>query len=200
MIAWLKLHGFEDMTDAEIAQSITFSVAELCRFRKWEFMDTVATVAVAQGISTVLTGVGTVHSVYDDTNNHRLVPYADSDFVDMAAGNLTELGVPLWYQVLAGSLMVFPGASTALSLRVVTTAAPPTISASSTEAQFVVPAQHHEVIAYGALYRLYALNDDTENVTIFKQLFEQGRDQMVYDVSVTNVDRFPFVQDVVGYD
>ncbi len=56
------------------------------------------------------------------------------------------------------------------------------LTAGSLEADILLPAQWHEAIIAGALYRINAREDDPENAAMFKSMFDEIMENMRQDL------------------
>lgn len=104
----------------------------------------------------------------------------DVHFKDRSA-QLDLTGTPYNYFFVGRQLYLYP-IPTSGTFRITYLAHQADLDASSAEADILLPAQWHEAIIAGALYRINAREDDPENAAMFKSMFDEIMENMRQDL------------------
>jgi hypothetical protein len=191
-------YGFADTGLNRKIEKIQAAVWDIESRKPWPFLEASMLLNYAGGSDTASnapTDLRQALRVRDMTTGRRLNPMRLDDADDAIGTELTLAGDPLFYYFEAGQLKVWPlppAATGRLKLRYIKRSA--AISDSSPEAAYLIPAQHHEAILFGALVRLYDMEDDVELAVRFQGLYEKRIAEMVDDVFKQQYDQPDYIR------
>lgn len=175
----LDLHGFEDIEDADKVGVINDVLQEINTREPWPFLEVMVDLTDADfdadGVVD-FTALPTLASVLDIINTEtygRSIRWIRRD--EHFKRNATQLdltGTPYKYFFVNNDLYLWPipdGGTYRLTYLQVQEV----VDISSAEADILLPARHHRLIALGALYKLHSQEDDPENAALFKSQFDE---------------------------
>lgn len=190
-------YGFTDTSTPRKIEKIQSAIWDIERRKPWPFLETSLLLDYAGGsavASNTPTDLRAVVRARDMSTGARLVPMRLDDADDYIGTQTTQSGDPSIYYREGGQLKVWPvppAASDRIQLKYIRRS--PAITDSSAESAYLIPATHHEVILFGALVRLYDMEDDVELAQRFQGLYEQGIQTMIDDVFHDQFDRTDFI-------
>jgi hypothetical protein len=202
----LSDYGFTDTTTTRKMEKINAAVWDLCGREAWPFLE--ATVDLTfDGVNSVPTNLPadfqSVLDIIDTTDSGtKLQPLLLQEADAAISMQLTQSGTPIYYYFIAGQLNIaqVPVAGTVLRMRYIRKH--PQLLQTDVEAAILVPREHHEVIEFATLVKLYDMEDDTDLSVRFQQLYEKGINDMRQSVWMRQYDRPQHIQvtDVYDYD
>lgn len=189
MITELQDHGFDDASDARMMAVLNDAYWDACAREPWPFLvksvvlsfddDTgspsqsdewptdfraVTAIGVTAGNSSTVTGKLN-HIRYDDW----LTTY----------GANPQTGIPTMYYFIGNQVYFYPQPNTDVQITMAYLQQPAALADATAEASIVIPpAFHRSVIVNGALFKLYAMEDDTDIAPTFETYFERGLENM----------------------
>lgn len=189
-------YGYEDTGTTRKVEKIQAAIWAIERREAWPFLQT--SVDLTFSGNTQLPDTQPVRfraglRAKDLTTTTRLEAVRLEDAEDYIGVNYTTTGDPRIYYFEGGKLKVWPQppAGRVVRFKYVQRSAP--ITASSTEADILIPSEHYEAILLGALMRLSVMEDDEEIAAAIAPLFEQAVAEMVADVMPEQFDRTDYI-------
>lgn len=201
----LSDYGFADTTTTRKLEKINATVWDITAREPWPFMET------------------TIDLNFDGTNaapsNWPTDFQADLDIIRLDTGRklqpvrlqeadtalnlqLAQPGnAPIYYYFIGGQLYVapIPPAGTGV-LRMRYIRKHPALVQADPETAFLIPREHHEVILFGTLVKLYDLEDDTDLSVRFQQLYEKKYSDMRGAIWMRQYDRPDHIVITDAYD
>jgi hypothetical protein len=192
LIDELNEHGFEDTVTERKVAVLYDTIADICAREPWPFLE--------KNITLTFNGTNPYASNWpaDFSKGLAITRAADGRTIQWErretikkryANTLTQVGIPEWYYFLGGRAQFLPIPSAGETLDMDYIATHPTITVDTEEAEILIPARHHRVIAVGALYKLYMLEDDPELAQVFRAEYEARLQTMREDLSRLQYDR-----------
>jgi hypothetical protein len=178
IITFIEGHGFTDTPSADKLAAINAAYTDICRLEPWPFLEASDGVAF-DGTSAVPTDFPTdfraATGVIDTRLGgvRRLVPIRHEEL--LAKTDPAEPpGPPLYYYFINKTMHFWPMPTAGYDTVIINYIRRVTkLTAVSTEANILVPWEHHMAIVYGALKYLYYQDDDPELSVGAKQLFDE---------------------------
>lgn len=195
MLAEIRDHGFDDLTDSRILSFLNDTYWDICSREAWPFLEATAAVSVdSNGLVTSPTDIDKVLSLHDTGLGRSLSPMRLDDFSSTYASNLTRTGDPFAYFFIGDDLYVYPiGTSNSLVVRYIRRPAALTVSPDSSP---IMPVQHHRAVVLGSLIKCYMMEDDFENASMFTNAYEKKLFDMRNNLWFQQYDRTDTIMDV----
>lgn len=190
-------YGFLDTPLERKVEKLQAAVWDIESRKPWPFLETSTLLNYAGASDTASnapTDLRQVLRARDLTNGRRLAAVRLDDADDMIGTELTLEGDPQFYYFEGGQLKVWPlppVATGRIKLRYIRRSA--AITDSSPESAFLIPAHHHEAPLFGALYRLYDMEDDVELGSRFQSLYEKRISEMDGDLFKQQYDQPDYI-------
>lgn len=204
IIAELDEHGFEDVTEAEKVRAIQGTIWQVEGMYPWPFLEQSINLDFAGSADTASNFPGDFRATVrlkDLTTGLRLLPLRLEEFEDRVGTEHSQAGDPRLYYFEGTSLKVWPlpAVSTGrVKMRYIRWS--DEITAASVEADILFPKYfHREVIANGALSRMYEMEDDPELASRFEQRQDKAIQLALEALFKRQYDR-PDVIEVVDQD
>ena len=200
MLSDLGDYGFSDTSTTTKVRALQKAVWAIEGSEPWPFLEAEddanfsGTSGVPSNWTTDFTRCRTILRVKDLSTGARIRPLRMDDFEDRVGKDYTTAGDPLvyWFQNREPNFYPLPPSSTArVRIRFIQRSA--AITASSTEAAFLIPVQYHEVIIARTLPILYAMEDDIELAQYFAANAVELQARMKSDIFVQQYDMPDFV-------
>jgi hypothetical protein len=175
IITILDDHGFTDTdTNTKLAY-LQWAITQFCAMEPWPFLEATATLTFTGSSSTPVTAPPNFRAVrtLNDASTGRKIMPERLDTLENAQGMLTtQLSDPLFYYIEAGQLNLapIPPASFTGKLRYLQFQPDVNVATSS----LLIPNRYWMVLAFGALSRLYAQDDDMETSLQMQQVFKES--------------------------
>lgn len=177
MITELNDHGFSDESTTAKVRSLQHAVYDIEGREPWPFIEAVITLTF-DGTNSYPSNMPTNYRALlnaVDMATAQKIRWVRSEEFDSIVGN--QQGLPQTAGILLmywdGSHVNFwpvPSASATVRMRYQVWS--PAISSGSLETDFKIPAQYHDIIVAGALWRLYEMNDDPDLAARWEQHVE----------------------------
>lgn len=195
MLAEIRDHGFDDLTDTRLLGFLNDSYWDVCSREPWPFLEATASATVdSNGKVTSPTDIGAVLKFVDTVVGTTLEPMRDDEFLSTNSLITTQTGDPNKYHFVGNDVYVHPiSTSNSLTLRYIRI---PSALTTSPDATPILPERHQRVIVLGALIKCYFMEDDTDNVAASTNLYEQKISQMRRDLWMRQYDRPDSIQDM----
>lgn len=197
-------YGFTDTSAIRKLEKINATVWDICSREAWPFLE--------KSVDLNFDGINAAPSnspidlqavldiVRTDTGN-KLQPLRLQEADATMALQLTQVGPAYYYYFIGGALKIaqIPSVGNA-QLRMRYIAKHPVLVQTDVEATILIPREHHEAILYGALLKLYDLEDDTDLSVRFQQLFEGKLQDMRSSIWMRQYDRPDHIVVLDSYD
>lgn len=192
LIDELNEHGFEDTVTERKVAVLYDTIQDICSREPWPFLEKNVTLTFdgTNGYpSNWPTDFSKVLSIIRPADGRTIQWERRETLRKRYANVLTQAGIPEWYSFLGGRANFLPIPTVSESLDMDYICTHPVIAESSVEADILIPARHHRVIAVGGLYKLYMLEDDPELAQVFRAEYEARLQVMREDLSRLQYDR-----------
>jgi hypothetical protein len=195
MLAEIRDHGFDDLTDSRILSFLNDTYYDICTREAWPFLEATASATVnSDGKVTAPTNIDKVLSFHDTGVGRSLSPMRLDDFSSTYASNLTQTGDPYSYYFIGDDVYVYPiSSSNSLTVRYIRR---PIALTVSPDASPILPIQHHRAVVLGSLVKCYMMEDDFENASMFTNAFEKKLFDMRNNLWFKQYDRTDTIMDV----
>lgn len=182
MISDIDDHGFED-TDEERKLAVLNDVYQDVLAREaWPFLEALDLEANLQvDENGVVTGTDDIRAVLFFRYTQRTIdPIRLDDFLNSYGNRLDQTGQPWCFYFIGNELRVWPIPSSTPSGAVLAyIKRAEDLTASTGEDDILLPREYHrDILVNGALYKLYALEDDAELAAGFQRYFEEAVQRM----------------------
>lgn len=178
--------GFEDTDEADKLEAINDTLWDIESRAPWPFLE--KTIALNfDGASPTPTNVPSDFKsaiwVYDNTNGVTLWPERLSTVRDRHGTMIATVSEPSLYYFIGDEIRFWPvpNASTG-RFQLDYYATQPELAAVGVEADILLPKRHHRAIVFGALWRLYEIEDDPEQGAVFNDRYERRLESMFEDL------------------
>jgi hypothetical protein len=198
----LSDYGFTDTTTTRKMEKINATLWDITSREPWPFMQTTIDLTF-DGINAVATNSPTdfqsaLDLIRQDTGR-KLQPLrmeeADAE-LNLA---LASTGLPSYYYFIGNALNFAPIPPAGLVVRMRYVKKHAALLQTDVEAAILIPREHHEVLLYGTLVKLYDLEDDTDLSVRFQQLYENKYQDMRGAIWMKQYDRPQRIQIVDQY-
>ncbi len=182
MIDELEDHGFDDATEERQLSKINTAYWDICAREPWPFLEKTVVLSfdddtgaptVSDEWPTDFRAAVVLVTTAGSSPGTKLKQMRYDDWL-IAYGTDTTVGVPLVYYFIGNTCHFFPQPETTTQITMMYLQQPAAIAAASAEADIVIPAAFHQVIVDGALFKMYAMEDDTDIAPTFETYFERG--------------------------
>lgn len=216
IIAELGNHGFTDSATTTMMFAINSAYWDVCGRQEWPFLMKSATLSFNGSTSTSTNLPSDFHAVqamqvngfatFDGWTDGTIRHERYDDMLNNYLGASTQpVDVPRFFYFIGTQLNFYPIPPSTTTVLMSYIATPADLQSSDVEATILIPKQfHRSTLLNGALYRLYAMEDDTDLAAGFQQFYEQGIQQMQHWASKLQFQRGDVVHQVehdrYGYD
>lgn len=178
IITELNNHGFTDTSDTQKMFVINDTLWDLEAVEPWPFLEK----SVALNFdgtnpypSNMPTDFKQVQFLTDTVNDVGVYPERVETVRDRYSGlfltNVDSNSI-LYYQ-WGGQLRIYPRPPLSTGRYYLDyIATQPTLTSADVEASILLPKRHHRLITLGAVYKLYAMEDDLQNAQAFQSMYE----------------------------
>ena len=179
-------HGFEDTSTERKLAKINDAMWDIESREPWPFLEKTTTLdfdGTSPSPTNMPADFKTVIWLYDNSNGVTIWPERLSTIRDRYGSVLTQVSDPASYYFVGGQIRLYPvpPVSTArFQLDYVATQAE--VIESTLQSAILLPPRHHQAIVLGALWRLYKMEDDPENGSMFQVDYENKIMQMREDL------------------
>lgn len=182
IISDLDDHGFSDTSPTRKMAVINEAYWDVCGREPWPFLEKSATLS--------FTGSDTPSNLPADFNAVvQMVPAAGAtypvnwmrydDWLNMY-GNTPSTGIPQVFYFIGSTMHFYPTPTNGTQVTMFYLSTPVELQSTDAEAAIVLPPQFHRtLLVNGALYRLYAMEDDMALSQGFQTFYETGIARMI---------------------
>lgn len=185
-------HGFEDTTDTRKLVAINDTLADVCSREPWPFLEKTlqfsfdGTSGKPSNFPTDFKALVTL----TDPSTGRTINHERRDVLQKRyASQWSLVDIPVYFYMESGVARAYPIPTSGYKLDSLYLATHPVVTSATLEAEILIPPRHHRVVPIGALYKLYAMEDDPENSSLFKAEYEDRIQKMREDLSHLQYDR-----------
>lgn len=174
-------HGFEHISTTRKLEALNEAYWDACGREPWPFLQRYVRLAFTGTTDTASNWPSDFQAVFSmEYEGGTSVAFMRIDDWEQAFGSITAYtGIPNNFYLLEGEAHFWPWPSSDMRVRMTYIMTPDELDASSVTADIVLPKQYHRsLLVNGALYRLYAMQDDMEQANGFQQFFEQSLEKM----------------------
>ena len=183
--------GYDDLETADKVAFINRALKAIVNREPWAFREVFQDFAAADTVNST-TGLvdygdltydfGGLMDIVNTDSTGRNIRWIRRDvhFKDRSA-DLDSTGTPYNYFFVGRQLYLYP-IPTSGNFRITYLAHQGDLDENDVEASILLPAQWHEVIIAGALYRINAREDDPENAAMFKSMHDELMENMRQDL------------------
>lgn len=191
-------YGFEDTGTERKVEKVQAAIWAIERRKPWPFLETSANLSFDGSSGTPTAPPARFRSglkTRDMTTGRRLEPLRLDDAEEHIGVNESQAGDPILYYFEGGQIKVWPVPPAGRIVRLKYIQRSPAIDEASTWASgdILIPNEHYEVILYGALQRLYAMEDDVELAVAMAAQFEKSVQEMEADIYPQQFDRPDYI-------
>jgi hypothetical protein len=178
----LSDHGFGDTGQTRKVSFIQETIWDIEGREPWPFLEAAATNLTFSGSSGVPTNMPAnfraVTSLRDTTTGKFLHWIRDDEFEQIIGTADTQVGSPCYYYFSGNALNLYPlpDASRTVKLKYLQWSS--AISDTTLEAAILIPKQFHRAIVWGALWKLYEMEDDPDTADKYLGHYENALDKM----------------------
>lgn len=167
-------HGFEDTSDERKLAILNDVYHDVCSREPWPFLEAMDTSpSLSNNVLTADNPIRAVLFLHDGTK--ELMPMRQDDFLRVYGSNVDATGTPNVYYFVGNELRVYPQPSSASGMTLLYIRREADLAADDTSSDILLPSEFHRgVLVNGALYKLYALEDDGELAAGFQRYYEES--------------------------
>jgi hypothetical protein len=204
IIAELDDHGFADTSSTRKVAQLNATYWRICGMKPWPFLEKNVALdfdGTNAFPSNLPTDFKAVKSLW---NTDGPIHFARLDTLRRAYGSdMTTVGAPVYFYFLGTQLRFYPvpPAGTA-TVQMDYIHRPAALTSVTTEPNIIIPFQYHRLLVTGTLVKLYSMEDDPENASVFAQEFKELMSEMYADMWQLQFDRSDqiFITDPEEYD
>ena len=174
-------HGFEDTSEERKVAVLNDVYQEVCAREPWPFLEAFIRLSFNGADETATNMPADFRALLAARveDGARVIHMRLDDFEKNFGTNTPTVGTPVVYYFLGNELHFYPIPSTSVRVRMPYIRNPDDLTASSVEADIILPREfHRSILVNGALFKLYALEDDAELAAGFQQFMEQAVTRM----------------------
>lgn len=175
ILSELDDHGFEDSSEERKLSALNDAYQDVLSREAWPFLEMLERSANLTLSDDVIEASEPIRAVlFFRCLSRTIVPIQTNLFLEQYGNRLDQAGTPWMYYFIGNDLHVWPVPATMPSdttLYYIRRAED--LEANTGEDDIVLPREYHrDILVNGALYKLYALEDDAELASGFQQYFE----------------------------
>lgn len=182
MLSDIDDHGFEDTEEARKVAVLNDVYQDVLAREPWPFLEALDPEANIQvDENGVVSASDDIRAVLWFRYTQRTIdPIRLDDFLNSYGNRLTQTGQPWCFYFVGNELRVWPIPSSTPSGAVLSyIKRAEDLTASTDEEDILLPREYHRnILVNGALYKLYALEDDAELAAGFQRYFEEAVQRM----------------------
>lgn len=187
----IDLAGYDDLEETDKVKFINQAVKGITNREPWAFREVFDDIDAATSVdpgtgaldmSDLTFAFGGLMDIVNLGTSGYTIKWIRRDvhFKDRSA-NLDQTGTPYNYFFVGRQLYLYP-IPTSGTFRITYLAHQTDLAASDTADDILLPAEWHEAITTGALYRINMREDDPENASMFKSAFDEIMTNMRQDL------------------
>lgn len=185
-------HGFEDTTDTRKLVAINDTLADLCSREPWPFLQKTIQLSFdgTSGKASNFPSDFRAMLTLTDPSTGATINHERADVLRKRyASQWSLVDIPVYFYMEGNFAKAYPLPTSGYKLDALYLCSHPVVDATTLEAAILLPPRHHRVVPVGALYKLYAMEDDPENSALFKAEYEDRILKMREDLSHQQYDR-----------
>lgn len=201
MIDELEDHGFADTATARKVAVINDTLWDIESRHPWPFLETentAFTLTAGSATPSLPSDFSKMLSFTIPSEEVVMLPERLDTITKMIAGHESDQGVPGIYYFVGNTLKIWKVPQTTYTASIRYLKSQPEVDENDVASAVLLPARHHRVVVLGALYKLYAMEDDPELAIAFKQQYEERIELMAEDLFKRQYDRTDRIVDVWG--
>lgn len=174
-------HGFDDTSDERKLAVLNDVYHDVCSREPWPFLEILTTAPELTGnvVGPETDGPGIRAVLFLRERTQELQPMRLDDFMRIYGGRIDQTGKPYLYYFVGDELRIYPTPSSAPVLLLAYIRREEDLAVDSETEDILLPSEfHRNVLVNGALYKLYALEDDAELASGFQRYYEEGIQRM----------------------
>jgi hypothetical protein len=187
MIDELEDHGFDDASDERMLAVLNDAYWDACAREPWPFLEKTVVLSFdddSGGTSdewptdfrAAFTMAVTTGNTISSASKVKRMRY--DDWLEQY-GATTASGIPLVWYTIGNTAYFYPTPSSDIKITMGYLQQPAALADATAETDIVIPvAFHRSVIVNGALFKLYAMEDDTDIAPTFETYYERGLQNM----------------------
>jgi hypothetical protein len=177
ILSTLDDHGFDsETTDRKVAM-VNAAYYDICSREPWPFLEKTIALAFDGSAAVATNWPADFRSAWiiQITSVQTAGPLKFIRYDDwlQSYGASPQTGTPQLAYFVANEVSFYPTPTADMVVTMGYLANPAALTDTSLEADILVPAQFHQAIVDGALYKLYAMEDDTDIAPTFETYFER---------------------------
>ncbi len=214
MMSELDDHGFDDVSDTRQVAVINDVIWDCYGREAWPFLEAQISLTFSGSsgaptnwpTATFRAALGLQWTTGSGSNQGMPLEYIRyDDFLKKYGSQTGATGSPKLFYFIASTLYVFPTPRSTDVVSMAYVLSPAAVTSATTEATLLLPKEfHRSVIVNGALYKLYAMEDDVDIAPFFKNEYESAMARMrefVWKKQYSNNDVIhPVDADDLGWD
>ncbi len=184
MILEFTDHGFADVTSTRAVAMINDAYWDVCAREPWPFLVTTVRLTFS-GTSyepvSPITDLRAVVATKVENNGSPLMYLRTDSFEEAYGDNTIVQGTPAAFTIDGQKAMHFyPAPDSSTVVRVTYLKRPAALTSGSLSATIAIPLEfHRSVLVNGALFKMYAMEDDTATSPAFETFYERGLQNMM---------------------
>jgi hypothetical protein len=211
MINELNDHGFDDASTERKLAVLNDTYWDVCAREPWPFLE--ESVALTfngssghpTNFPTDFRAATAMVATAGGVSGRKITFIRPDDFLQRFAEVLTTTGTPRYFTFVGTVMTFYPIPTSDNQVTMYYVAQPPAMLSTDLEATIYIPkAFHRATLVNGALFKLYAMEDDTDIAPTFETYFERGisnmREYCWRQQYVTNDIIHPVDNDDIGLD
>jgi hypothetical protein len=168
-------HGFDDTSDERKLAVLNDVYHDVCTREPWPFLEVIEDDTTLTLTGNVLTASNPVRAILFLRATQELQPMRLDDFMRIYGSRLDRTGKAFAYYFRAGEIIIYPEPTSVDDMALAYIQREVDLGASDDESDILLPSEFiRSVLVNGMLYKLYALEDDTELAAGFQQYYESG--------------------------
>lgn len=196
-------YGFTDTSSTRKLEKINSTVWDINSRDAWPFLEQTIVLTFDGVNSTPLnmpTDFQSVMDIVDLSTGGKMQPLRLQEADTAMALLMSQVGSPYYYYFIGETLHFsqIPPSTTSLQMRYYRKQV--ALLQTDIASAILLPAEHHEAILYGSLFKLYDLEDDTDLSLRFQQLYENKIQNMRQAIWMRQYDRPDHIQITDRYD
>ena len=194
----IKSYGFSDYSDTEIIRAVNDTYYDVLSREPWPFLEKTDAVTLTAGtgdLTGVAADIGKVLSFTIITvGKEKTLAPERVDAISKQFPKDPPVQEPIFYYFVGNTIHVWPKPDMDYAGQIIYIALSNTLTASSSEANILLPLQHHMILVLGSIARLYMKEDNTDGQAVAREEFEYRYQNMRSDLWMRQYDRPDYIE------